>query len=397
MSLIKQAVILAGGKGKRLLPLTLTKPKPMVEIHGKPFLEHLIEMLKKNDIEEVVILTGYLHKQIEQYLHDGRRWGLKIKYSHSPVEDETGTRIRRAKHFLRKKFLLLYSDNYWPLQLDKMFSFYLSKDVLAMVTVYNNRYGFAEYGFENNIFVDSNGIIQAYDRKRSARNLNATDIGFFILDKSIVNFMPYNNFSFEKELLPLLISKSQLAGYRTDYPYYFLTTRDRVPMMEEYFRKKKILFLDRDGVINKNAQEHEYIIKWKDFVFLPKVKEALQLAQQKGYKMFVITNQAGVAHGKMTKKTLEDIHKNMQLELRKIGVTFDDIFVCTHATEDNCFCRKPNPGMFFQAATKHHINLFESYCIGDDERDMMAATTAGVKTFLVNKKENLYSIVEKHL
>src|SRR3989344_7830862 len=98
--MITQAVILAGGQGVRMRPLTLTTPKPMIPILGKPFLEYIIDNFKENDIEEVIILIGYLHKKIENYFKDGRKFGLKIKYSFSAVEDETGARIRKAKGLL---------------------------------------------------------------------------------------------------------------------------------------------------------------------------------------------------------------------------------------------------------------------------------------------------------
>src|SRR3989344_6445756 len=87
---IKQAVILAGGEGKRLLPFTLKNPKPMVLINGKPFLKHLINLLKENDIKEVVILTGYLGNKIEEYFGNGIKFGLQIKYSFTPFKNEAG-------------------------------------------------------------------------------------------------------------------------------------------------------------------------------------------------------------------------------------------------------------------------------------------------------------------
>ena len=107
LSTIKQAVILAGGLGTRTRPLTLTSPKPMIRIHGKPFLEYIITLLKKNGIEEIIILTGYLHEKIEDYFKEGKKIGLKIKYSFSPVDNETGTRLKKAKGLIDEKFLLL--------------------------------------------------------------------------------------------------------------------------------------------------------------------------------------------------------------------------------------------------------------------------------------------------
>ena len=90
MTSIKQAVILAGGRGERLKPITDTIPKPMVPINGKPFLEYLVELLKENGIEEIVMLLGYLPDKITEYFGDGSKFGVRIRYSVGAVEDEGG-------------------------------------------------------------------------------------------------------------------------------------------------------------------------------------------------------------------------------------------------------------------------------------------------------------------
>jgi NDP-sugar pyrophosphorylase family protein len=107
-----QAVILAGGRGTRLRPLTLTRPKPMVEIQGKPFLEYQIEQLRQQGFKRVLLLLGYLPEIVRDYFGNGRRWGIKIEYSVSDVDDETGRRLKLAEPFLDPCFLLLYCDNY---------------------------------------------------------------------------------------------------------------------------------------------------------------------------------------------------------------------------------------------------------------------------------------------
>ena len=118
--MIKQAVILAGGLGTRLRPITDKIPKPMIQFHGKPFLEYLIELLKEQGIEEIILLLGYLSEKVVEYFGDGDKFGIKILYSISPVEDDTGLRIFKAKDIIKDEFLLLYCDNYWPLNLQKM-------------------------------------------------------------------------------------------------------------------------------------------------------------------------------------------------------------------------------------------------------------------------------------
>ena len=117
-------MILAGGKGTRMLPLTKNLPKPMIEVAGKPFLEHLILQLKSNGIEEVTILLGYMGDKVVEYFRDGSEWNLKIQYSIGKIDDRTGTRIRNAQKYIKDNFLLLYCDNYCPLDLKSLNSFF---------------------------------------------------------------------------------------------------------------------------------------------------------------------------------------------------------------------------------------------------------------------------------
>src|SRR3989338_6709015 len=121
---ITQAVILAGGQGTRLRPLTDNMPKPMVPVGGRPFVEHLIDLFKRNGIREVVFLLGHLPDKVIEYFGDGSSFGIKIKYHVGDVSDETGTRIKHAGHLLNDLFLLTYCDNYWPLHLEAMLNFY---------------------------------------------------------------------------------------------------------------------------------------------------------------------------------------------------------------------------------------------------------------------------------
>lgn len=390
---IRQAVILAGGKGIRLRPLTVTTPKPMVRINNKPFLEYIIELLKNNGIKEIVLLTGYLHEQIEQYFGDGKQFGVSISYSYSPVDDDTGTRVRKAKDLIQKEFLLLYSDNYWPLQLDDLYSFYKKNKTQGLVTVYANQDSYTK----NNIHVTPKGMITVYAQGKKEKNLNGVDIGFFILRKKIIDLIPEKNCSFEKTVLPKLIRKKQLAGFLTYHKYYGLSNLKRIPLIQDFFIEKKVVFLDRDGVINKKPPKAYYVTDWKDFTFLPHVKDALKLLIKKGYTIFIVTNQPGIARKMLSEKQLQTIHANLLKKLKKIGVEIKEIFVCRHGWEDGCFCRKPNPGMFFQAAQKYNIDLYKSHCIGDDERDIIAGQRAGCKTFLVDAKIDLYTIVKKYL
>lgn len=387
---ISQAVILAGGRGERLRPITDTMPKPMVPINGKPFLTYLVELLKNNGIKEIVMLLGYMPEKIAEYFGDGAKFGVKIKYSVTGVEDETGTRIRSAKDLLRDKFLLMYADNYWPLNLTAIFSFYEKTGKVAAVTVYTNK----DKATKNNIKVGVDGLVEKYDKSRTAEDLNGVEIGFFILDKSILDLMPSRNFSFEKEILPALVADQNLSGFMTNHKYYSIGSLERLPMTEEFLKPKKIIFLDRDGVINEKPKKADYVKSWDEFKFLPGAIEGIELLAKKGYKLYIVTNQAGIGRGIMSENALAEIHKRLNSELAAYGVKLSGIYYCPHSWNEGCDCRKPKAGMFFRAAHDHHIDLSKAVFIGDDERDLQAGEAAGCRTILIDKRRNLLTIAQ---
>lgn len=391
MPSIKQAVILAGGQGIRLRPLTYKIPKPMIRFYHKPFLGYLIELLKKNGIKEVVILTGYLHEKIEDYFKDGKKWGVAIKYSFSPPETDTGQRIKNAEKLIADEFLLLYGDNYWPLNLKKHEEYFRERNVLGMVTIYRN----LDIYTKNNIFVNEKGYVEIYDETKKNPLLNGVDIGFFIFKKEILKYLPKTNSHFESWVLPKLIQQKQLAGFLTNHKYYGLSNIQRIPQIKAYFRPKKIIFLDRDGVINKKPPKAHYVTAWKDFIWLPQAKKVLKLLSKKNYYIYIISNQAGIGRGLVTRKKVEEINSKMKKELKKLGIKIDDIYICPHGWDEGCYCRKPKPGLFFKASYDHHLNLFQSSCIGDDKRDIMAGKESGCKTYLVTKKNTFFDIVKK--
>ena len=389
LTAIRQAVILAGGLGMRMRPLTLTTPKPMIPILGKPFLEYIIDNLKKNGIKEIIILTGYLHEKIENYFKDGKKLGIKIKYSYSPVEDETGTRLRKAKELIDDTFLFLYGDNYWPLQLDQLCAFYKKMNTEGLVTVYSNIDNYTK----NNTLVNDKGLVEVYDKSRKTPGLNGVDIGFFILNKKIFNLFPQENFSFEKVILPQLILKKQLAGFLTHHKYYSLSNLGRIPVIEEFFKPKKTILLDRDGVINKKPLKGEYVKNWKEFEFLPGAIDALKFLTKNEYEIIIISNQAGIGRGLMTEEDLKEIHGKFLEVCKKEKINIKGIYYCPHDWDDGCFCRKPKPGMLFKAASDYHFDLTKTIFIGDDRRDEQAGKAADCKAILLKDGQNLLAIV----
>jgi D-glycero-D-manno-heptose 1,7-bisphosphate phosphatase len=388
---IKQAVILAGGQGTRLRPLTLSTPKPLIRINGVPFLEYLLTLLKENGIKEVVILIGYLGEMVEDYFGDGRKFGLSLKYLYAPVEYESGSRLIKAMHLLDERFLLLYCDNYWPLNLKLLTEFYEEKGKDALVTVYDNQDNYTQ----NNMLVDKNGLVTIYDKTRTATGLNGVDIGFFIFKKKLFKNLPKENFSFEKVLLQRFVKNRQLVGFLSSHKYYGLSNLERIPVIKKFLSPKKIVILDRDGIINKKPPKGDYVKNWQEFEFLDGAIEGLKLLTKKGYEFYIVTNQAGIARGLMTEAALKKIHRNMLIKFKEKGIKIKQIYYCPHDWDEGCNCRKPKPGMLFKAASEYNFDLTKAIFIGDDIRDRLTAKFAGCTFVMMKQDGNLRECVSK--
>jgi D-glycero-D-manno-heptose 1,7-bisphosphate phosphatase len=383
-----QAVILAGGRGTRLRPLTDTLPKPMIHIAGKPFLEHLIELLAGQGVRRIVLLLGYLPEVIQDYFGDGSRWGVRIQYCVSSVDDETGRRLKLAASALDPCFLLLYSDNYWPMQIEKMWSRFSAAGVPAMITVYSNRDGYTK----DCVRLDDDGYVAVYDKSRLQPDLQGVEIGYAIVSKAVLDLMPDANVSFEETIYPQLAARRQLLAYRTDHRYYSIGSHGRLPLTETFLTREPAVILDRDGVLNTRPPRAQYVTRWEDFEWLPGVKEALSVLSQAGYRIIVVSNQAGIGRGVMTEAALDDIHTRMKAEALEAGGRIDAIYYCPHDWEDGCECRKPKPGMLFQAQRDFNLDLTRTVFVGDDERDAQAAEAAGCPSMLISERTSLLDI-----
>lgn len=146
------------------------------------------------------------------------------------------------------------------------------------------------------------------------------------------------------------------------------------------------VFLDRDGVINKDSVE--YIKTPSEFEFIPKSPEAVALLTQNGFKVIVITNQSMIGRNISTKETLDAVFEKMKAGVETAGGRITDIFYCPHVPEDHCSCRKPKPGLIFQAQKKYQINLARSFMVGDSEKDIVCARAAGCANAVLVKTGN---------
>jgi D-glycero-D-manno-heptose 1,7-bisphosphate phosphatase len=387
----RQAVILAGGQGTRLRPLSDIRPKPMIEIHGRPFLEEIIVMLRDQGFQEVLMLLGYLPEVVQDYFQDGSRLGLKITYSVTSVENKTGRRLKLAEPLLHDCFLLLYCDNYWPMQIERMWERFLVAGAPAMLTVYTNKDGLTK----SSIRVDADGFITAFDKSGQTPEVQGVEISYAIFRKSIVELLPENeNVPLEETVYPVLAARRQLAAFVTDHRYYSVGSVNRLPMTEMFLARRSTIILDRDGVINRKPPRACYVTKWSEFEWLPGAQRALARLKECGYRVVVVSNQAGIARGAMTEADLLEIHRQMLRQSTRTGGGVDAIYYCPHNWDDGCECRKPKAGMLFQAQRDFNLDLSRTWFVGDDERDGQAAHAAGCPSVLVTEEQSLLAIVE---
>lgn len=224
-----QAVILAGGKGIRLKPLTYQTPKSMISIHGKPFLQYQLELIRSFGINEILFLFSYLGRQIGDYFRNGSGFNLNIDYSYE--EDLLGTAgaLKNAEGKLRNVFLLLYGDTYLSIDYKKLIDYFYQFKKTGVITVYNNLDKIAP----NNVKINESNLVIDYN-KNNDKNMNCLDAGLMIFKKEIVAFIERNKkTSLEEEIFPKLIEVKELIAYPVNQRFYDMGSFKGLGLLEE--------------------------------------------------------------------------------------------------------------------------------------------------------------------
>ncbi len=157
----------------------------------------------------------------------------------------------------------------------------------------------------------------------------------------------------------------------------------------------KTIFLDRDGVINKNMPNGGYVTSWQQWEWLPTITKNLQILQNNGYQFIIITNQGGIQKGLYSHESLNDIHQQATTYLQQYGITITAIYYCPHhpAMGENCICRKPDSLLLEKAIAQYQVDVSNSYFIGDKASDITAAKKAGIKGILIPTNTDMESIL----
>lgn len=381
------AVVLAGGLGTRLRPITLNIPKPLVRINEKPFLDYLLQKIASMGIREAVLLTGYKHEMIEKYCRNGQKWNLRIKYSRERSPLGTGGAILRARRLIKKTALVLNGDSYFQLNLQKFLAFHEKSRSLA--TIFAMRGSLRERG---SIEAAKNGKVSAFLEKQKG-GFGLFNTGAYLLEPSALSFLAKKvrarKFSMEKDGFPQLVAKKCMYAYEGKGKFLDIGTfaalagahKILLPKSKKKEAAKGAIFLDRDGVINKNREA--YITHPDDFEFEKGAIDGLKALSRLPLPLLIVTNQSIIGRKLATKETVHKIHDKMLAVLVHNGIKITDILFCPHAPHENCSCRKPKIGMLLSAQKKFRIDLKKSFVIGDSSGDMLMGNNAGCTTVLV--------------
>jgi NDP-sugar pyrophosphorylase family protein len=225
-----QTVILAGGLGTRLWPVTQAVPKPMVPVAGVPYLEHQLRRLAEQSIHDVVLLTGYLGEQIEEYFGDGSRLGLSLRYSCEPVPVGTGGALREGSALLEDSFLVIYGDSYLPIDYAAAYRRLEHSSAVGLLVVYDNHDG--DTSVRNNVEVDHTGVVVRYE-KDSPDTLRYVEAGVLAFRRTVLDLIPGQGaVSLEKEVFPQLVARRSLIAHITRQRFYDIGTPERLQVIE---------------------------------------------------------------------------------------------------------------------------------------------------------------------
>ena len=392
-------VILAGGKGTRMGSLTKEIPKSMIRVGDMPVLKHQILLLKKYNITQIIIPVNFLKEQIIGYLGDGSDLGVQISYFEEPSPLGTVGGIKEIENQLKDDFLVLYGDIMINMDLDRLVAFHKKKNSECTLVLHPNDHPFDSDLVETD---DDGMVIRMYPKPHDPNTYypNLVNAGVYLFSHSIFNYIEKGKKAdFGRDVFPRIYSSIKMYGYNTSEYIKDMGTPERLKEVENDYRsgkiqrsgyevKQKAIFLDRDGVLN---EEISYIHKPEDLILYPFTAEAIAKINASDYKAIVVTNQSVIARNLCTPEELKNIHNKMETELGQSRAKLDAIYICPHHPDKgypeerkeykiDCLCRKPKPGMLFDAALHFNLDLSSSFIIGDSERDILAGINAGCTT-----------------
>jgi len=377
-----EAIILAGGFGTRLRHIVPDVPKPMAPVDGRPFLRYLLDDLTSKGVDRIILAVGYMKEVIMEYFGGSYR-GAELIYSSEDTPLFTGGAVKQALELCREESVFVVNgDTYFDVDLKAMAEFKAGKNssfVLAARPMSNfDRYGTLD--------LDNTGKILKFCEKMPTE-YGIINGGIYLMDRAFLADIEAQAFSLESDVLEKVVGLKELfafiskgyfidIGVPIDYEQAQTDFRERHPVL-------KAAFFDRDGTINVDVN---YLHKPEDLVFIDGMPDFIHKWNQWGYKVIVVTNQAGIARGMYTEEDMRALHRHMNERLAEWGAHIDAFYHCPHHPKFTgaCSCRKPEPGMLEKAIYEFDLDPAQCIMFGDKPWDVEAAQRCGVIGVQVN-------------
>ena len=234
-------IILAGGRGERLRPITNTIPKPMVEISGRPLLEHIIEHFKKNDLHDIILTVSYLAEVIQNYFGNGKKFGIRISYSKEKKLLGTAGSIGKLRRIIHNTFIVASGDIIRYLNITDVLKFHKEKKGIATICIYKN----FSVNPKSIIKINKVGkIISFIERPKDGKKDSVwSNASFYIFEPRIFDYIFENQPSdFGKDIFPALISSNQtIYGYIHEGYFQDIGTITKLQKVRKDVAEHKVL------------------------------------------------------------------------------------------------------------------------------------------------------------
>ncbi|MDE2515024.1 MAG: HAD-IIIA family hydrolase [Rhodospirillales bacterium] len=387
---IRQCAILAGGRASRLGAIAAELPKPLLPCGDRPFLAWLMRELCRYGVKEFILLAGHLAPRLEAaipILAAALPRPAAIRVSTEPVAAGTGGALHHARDLLDPHFLLCNGDSVFDANLAPFLAAAARAPgseighLLLRPAPPGGRYGVVE--------TDGTGVT-GFRARPPADALESggggrINAGIYRFDRRILDALA-PVCSLEQAVLPALAAAGALGASDGGDGYFC-----DIGIPEDYARgaadiprrlQRPALFLDRDGVLN---QDHGYVGTRARFAWVAGAREAVALATARGFHVFIVTNQSGIARGLYSEADLAALHAWIEAECLAGGGTIDDWRYCPFHPEATLPAyrrlsdwRKPGPGMIRDLMARWDIDPACALLVGDQETDTQAAAGAGI-------------------
>jgi NDP-sugar pyrophosphorylase family protein len=219
---VKKAFILAGGEGSRMRPFTYEVPKPLIPVQGKPLLQHILDLLRKYDVRDIILSTGYMGDKIKEYFGNGSRFGVQISYVEEEESLGTAGPLNLARDLLDKTFLMFNGDILANIDLQDFIDSHAKNNGIATITLKlvrdPSRFGVAE--------LRGNRILRFIEKPDPGVKSRLINAGVYILEPEVIDYVPKGRAMMETDVFPKLAEEGRLYGYPFDGQWFDTGTHE---------------------------------------------------------------------------------------------------------------------------------------------------------------------------